>query len=308
MTKKYSIILNPAAGRGATVKALPVIEEFLQNKQLDYQVQLTEYPGHAIELAAKAAREGASVVVSVGGDGTANEVINGLMQVKADGGRIPALAVIAIGRGNDFAFSMGIPMALEENLQALYEDHRQAIDIGHVVLDGADGRYFGNCIGIGFDAEVGFVAVKLKPLSGFINYVVAAILTNFLYFKAPTIHLDYDGQQRQMSSLMVSIMNGIRLGGGFYMTPDSVNDDGLFDICVAASPNRMRVLALMPHFMKGTQASQPEVEIVKAAKVGVRAIAGTLPAHVDGETLCTAGNQMEVELLPRQIELVCTAA
>lgn len=305
--KKYSIIVNPAAGRGATVKSLPQIEAFLKDNQVNYQVSMTEWPGHAAELAAKAAQDGASVVVSVGGDGTANEVINGLMQVKDEVKKMPAMAVVAIGRGNDFAFSMGIPMALEENLQALYEDHRQAIDIGHVVLDGDNGRYFGNCIGIGFDAEVGFVAVKLKPLSGFINYIVAAILTNFIYFKAPQINLEYDGNQREMTSLMVSIMNGIRLGGGFYMTPESVNDDGLFDICIASNPNRMRVLALMPHFMKGSQASQPEVEIVKASRVAVKALSGTLPAHVDGETLCTAGNHVEVELLPKQIELVCSA-
>ena len=306
MTKKYCIILNPAAGRGATVKALPVIEEFLTENQVEYEVVQTQYPGHAIELANNAAHEGASVVVAVGGDGTANEVINGLMQAKNDGNEIPAMAVIAIGRGNDFAFSMKVPMELQENLQALYEDHRKAIDVGHVVLDGEQGRFFGNCIGIGFDAEVGFVAVKLKPLSGFINYIVAAILTNFIYFKAPEILLQYEGQERRMSSLMVSIMNGIRLGGGFYMTPDSENNDGLFDVCVVTNPNRMRVLALMPHFMKGSQISQPEVDIVRTGKVGVFAISGTLPAHVDGETLCKAGNQMEVEILQRQIELVCS--
>lgn len=306
--KKYFIIVNPAAGRGATVKALPQIEEFLRENRVDYSVMLTDHPGHATELAARAAQDGVSVVVSVGGDGTANEVINGLMQVKDKVQKIPAMAVVAIGRGNDFAFSMGIPLVLEENLQALYDDHRQAIDVGHVVLDGEHGRYFGNCIGIGFDAEVGFVAVKLKPLSGFINYVVAAILTNFIYFKAPLINLEFDGTQRKMTSLMVSIMNGIRLGGGFYMAPDSVNDDGMFDICIAANPNRLRVLALMPHFMKGTQVSQPEVEIVKASKVVVKALSDTLPAHVDGETLCTAGNQVKVELLPKQIELVCAGS
>jgi diacylglycerol kinase (ATP) len=302
---KYHLIINPAAGRGSSLDALPVVEDFFKQNGLTYAVEQTEQEGHAIELAYRAAKKGVQVIIAGGGDGTANEVINGLMKAKNEGATIPAMAVIPIGRGNDFAYSMKVAMGLDENLEQLKADHRHVIDIGRVILDGTEKRYFGNCIGVGFDAEVGFVAVKLKPLKGFASYIVAAILTDFIYFKAPFIELNYDGVERKMHSLMVSIMNGIRLGGGFYMTPDSINDDGHFDICIASNPSRWRVLTLMPHFMKGTQESQKEVEIVKAKKVKVKALEGSLPAHVDGETLCTAGNMVEVEILPKQISLIC---
>ncbi|MFC1936395.1 diacylglycerol/lipid kinase family protein [Chloroflexota bacterium] len=303
---KYKIILNPAAGRGTVRSKVSTIEQALRDFGLEFDISYTKEPGHAIEMAKQAAQSSAEVVVAAGGDGTANEVINGLMQAKREGTEIPSMGVICIGRGNDFAFSMGIPTELDESLRVLAEDHRKNIDVGHVIGgDYPNGRYFGNCIGVGFDAEVGFVAARLRPLSGFLNYIIAAILTDFVYFKAPRVRLEYDSEVKEMTSLMVSIMNGIRLGGGFYMTPDAIIDDGLFDICLAHDPNRLRVLTLLPHFMKGTQASQPEIEIFRAAKVTLTALEGKLPAHVDGETLCVAGDRVEVDLLPGELEFIC---
>jgi len=302
---KHYIILNPIAGRGASFSALEQIERKLTGYGLEVEIVQTSKMGQAVELAYQASKQSVDVVIAAGGDGTSNEVINGLMRAKREGIDIPAMGVIAIGRGNDFAYSMDVPTELEENLQVLANGYRHRIDIGHVVVDNGDGRYFGNCIGVGFDAEVGFVAVKLSPLSGFLNYIIAAILTDFIYFKAPRINLYYGDEKREMHSLMVSVMNGIRLGGGFYMTPESINDDGYFDLCIVANPNRFRVLTLLPHFMKGTQISQKEVEIVQSASVNIVAIEGSLPAHVDGETLCTDGRDITVELLPQQIELIC---
>lgn len=305
---KYKIILNPIADRGGSMKDLPKIEETLKRNNIDYDLVFTEAQRHAIDLAREAAESGQyDVVVAAGGDGTTNEVLNGLCQAKAAGAKIPTYAAIAIGRGNDFAYGANIPDAdLDENLRILLDDHREVIDIGYV--EGGDfpeGRYFNNCIGIGFDAYVGFVAVKLKPLSGFLNYLIAALLTDFIYFKAPTIELEYDDTKVTMTSLMVSVMNGKRLGGGFYMAPDASNQDGVFDLVIVDDPSRMRVLTLLPHFMSGTQATQKEVRIVNASRIKVKAIKGSIPAHVDGETLCEEGESVDIKLLSKHIEVVC---
>ena len=302
----YKIIVNPISGRGAGEQSIPQIEQLLTGFKLDYDLVRTERPWHAAELAGEAAKGGYGVVVAAGGDGTANEVLNGLMQAKAGGvERLPAMAILAVGRGNDFAFSMGAPAALAEGCRLLADGHTRKVDVGRV--EGGlypQGRYFGNGAGIGFDAVVGFEALKLTWLHGFPSYIVAALKTIFLYFHAPLVRIDYDGQTLTQACLMVSIMNGRRLGGGFMMAPEARTDDGLFDLCIAAQVSRAKVLALIPRFMKGSQAGHPAIRFARARSLTITAVEGVLPAHADGETLCTDGKRLAFELLPQQIEFV----
>ncbi len=166
------------------------------------------------------------------------------------------------------------------------------------------GRYFGNGVGVGFDAVVGFEALKLKWLTGFPSYIVATLKTVFLYFDAPLVRVDYDDKTLKLPALMVSTMNGRRLGGGFFMAPEGKPDDGLFDICIARQVGRARVFTLVPHFMKGTQATQPEITMLQARRVVITAERGVLPAHIDGETASLEGKQITLELLPRQMEFL----
>lgn len=302
----YKIIVNPTSGRGEGGQSVTQIETLLRNHGLNYEIVLTERPWHAAELAQQAAQAGFDVVVSAGGDGTLNEVLNGLMAAKARGGQSPALGVICVGRGNDFAFSMNIPAGLEAGCQALADDHRKSIDVGRVTGGlYPQGRYFGNGVGIGFDAVVGFEALKLKRLHGFPSYLVAALKTIFLYFQAPQVQIAFDGQQIELPALMVSIMNGRRMGGGFMMAPQGYSDDGLLDICIARQVSRPQIFGLIPKFMQGTQDEHPAIQRVLTAALRVTALQGVLPAHADGETLCTDGTELTLELLPRQIELIC---
>ncbi|HBX68665.1 MAG TPA: diacylglycerol kinase [Chloroflexi bacterium] len=302
----YKIIVNPTSGRGEGGQSVTQIETLLRNHGLNYEIVLTERPWHAAELAQQAAQAGFDVVVSAGGDGTLNEVLNGLMAAKARGGQSPALGVICVGRGNDFAFSMNIPAGLEAGCQALADDHRKSIDVGRVTGGlYPQGRYFGNGVGIGFDAVVGFEALKLKRLHGFPSYLVAALKTIFLYFQAPQVQIAFDGQQIELPALMVSIMNGRRMGGGFMMAPQGHSDDGLLDICIARQVSRPQIFGLIPKFMQGTQDEHPAIQRVLTAALRVTALQGVLPAHADGETLCTDGKELTLELLPRQIELIC---
>jgi diacylglycerol kinase (ATP) len=179
------------------------------------------------------------------------------------------------------------------------------LDVGRVVGGlYPQGRYFGNGVGIGFDAVVGFEALKLTWLSGFPSYIVAALKTIFLYFHAPVVRIEYDDQELVLPALMVSIMNGRRMGGGFMMAPDALTSDGRLDLCIARQVSRAQIFALIPKFMKGIQAGHPAIQTCQAKVVRVTAVEGILPAHADGETLCIDGKELSVELLPGQLEVI----
>jgi diacylglycerol kinase (ATP) len=303
--KKVKVIVNPASGKGHGQRAVPVIKKEFDQSGLDYSLVMTEHPGHAMVLAQQAVEEGCDVVVAAGGDGTVNEVVNGLMLVKKFTGKTAAMGVLGVGRGNDFAYGAGIPHGLDEGMACILQNHRQRIDIGRIMVDDDTApRFFANGIGIGFDAVVGFEAAKLK-LTGFAAYAVAAVKTIFLYDKAPVIRLDIDGEVSDRPSLMVSVMNGRRMGGGFMMAPEASMSDGKFSLCLAGDANRRTIFGIMPRFMKGTQEGHPVIEMRLAEKLTVTALEHPLPAHADGETLCENGKRLDIELLKAQIEVIC---
>jgi diacylglycerol kinase (ATP) len=305
MSAHIIFIVNPISGQGAGAIAGEELQRMAGNAGLDYRIELTAAPGHAIQLAQQAAAGGADVVVAVGGDGTANEVLNGLMHARQSGLGSAAMGMISVGRGNDFAFGMGIPAGLEPGFQILTQGIKQPFDVG-IARGGLypEGRYFGNGVGIGFDAVVGFEALKLKRLHGFANYLVAALRTMFLYYRAPLVRIDLDGETMRLPALMVSIMNGRRMGGGFMMAPTSKIDDGCLDLCIVGQVSRLGILGLIPKFTQGTQVGHPKVSMRQSRLVTVTAEQGSLPAHADGETLCTEGEALAIELLPEALEIV----
>lgn len=302
---KLRIIANPTAGQGNADKEIPRVHGMLKQLGVEFEIVRTEHPGHALVLAEKAAEEGCGIVAAMGGDGTSNEVLNGLMRARERGVGSSAMGVLCAGRGNDFAYGAGIPMDLEAGCRILAEGKRRLIDAGRVRVDGsAEARHFGNGIGIGFDAVVGFEAARMKHLHGFVSYLVAALKTLFIYFKAPTVRIAYGGEDTVQPSLMVSVMNGRRMGGGFMMAPEAEPDDGLLDLCIVGMPGRLRILLLMMDFMKGSQAGKDPIRMDRTDRLEVTAVEGSLPAHADGETLCTAGRSLTVEILPSAIEIV----
>jgi diacylglycerol kinase (ATP) len=301
---RYKIILNPFAGRGTAAQMIPAIETAMKNLGVDYDLALTEYPWHAAELAEKAITEGYDAVVAAGGDGTINEVINGIMLSRQAGFGTARLGVLPIGRGNDFAFSMGLPVEFDACCRALADGSLKSIDIGRI-SGGTypDGRFFGNGVGVGFDAVVGFIASQSR-LTGFLSYLVAAMKTIFLYFKPPTVAIEMEQETITQPSLMVSIMNGRRMGGGFMMAPEGDPTDHQLDLCIVANVRKPVIFVLFPRVMNGTQAGHPAVQYRKSSHLHVRAVEGTLPVHADGETICTHGSEISIELLPAQIELI----
>ena len=307
---KYKIIANPMAGGGSARHKIPLIQEKFTQLGLDFDLVRTDHIGHSQELTRQAVAAGYDIIVAAGGDGTSNDVVNGLMEARQAGLATATMGILCIGRGNDFAGSIAIPSDLDQACNLLgHADQRRLVDIGRVT-GGVypQGRYFCNCVGIGFDA-IGTIEVsKLPQMGGFLSFFIAVIKTIFLYYKAPLTRIEYDGQTLTQASLMVSIMNGRRLGGGFIMAPNSEPDDGFFDLCIAEEMSRVRIFQLIPHFLKGTQATQKEIKTARATHIQITALeCGRLPAQTDGEILCIDGQHLEVELLPRQIEVICPA-
>jgi YegS/Rv2252/BmrU family lipid kinase len=302
---RYKIIVNPTSGRGTGERSIPQIEALLGSSGLDFDLVRTEKPWNAVALAQQAVADGFDVVVAAGGDGTANEVINGLMSAKVSGIGTAVMGVLPVGRGNDFAFSMGIPTDIETGCQILVQNHQRSVDVGRVTGGlFPDGRYFGNGLGIGFDAVVGFEAAKMKRLHGFASYVVAALKTIFLYFRAPMMRIEFDDHEITIPALMVSAMNGTRQGGGFMMAPNGSPYDGLFDVCIAHQVSRPQMFVLIQRFLAGTAENHDAIQIIRSSKVAITALEHALPAHGDGETICTDGTELTIELLPRQLEVV----
>jgi diacylglycerol kinase (ATP) len=300
------LIYNPTAAQGSAGKNLPKVQALLAECGFEYDLHLTEGPGHAHQLAQQASDAGSRLVIAAGGDGTVNEVINGLMLAELKGGKRPALGVLPVGRGNDFAYGAAIPFELKEAVDLLAQGNRRTIDVGRVTGgDYPQGRYFGNGVGLGFDTVVGFEAAKIKWLHGAASYLVALVRTIFLYAKAPVYEIVLDGSETiQHAFLMVSVMNGIRMGGSFYMAPNGKPDDGIFDLCLADQVPQIKILPLAARFLKGTQQGHPAIKMVRAKKVTIRAIKGSIPAHADGETICTAGQALTIEIFPGALEVV----
>jgi len=302
---KTIVIVNPASGRGRARRLIPTIERILRASGLDFDLLQSERPWHTAELAEAAARQDVNAVIAAGGDGTVNEVINGLMRARPDGFIKTALGVLGIGTGNDFAASLNLPVKLEEAVEAIIKDTRRLVDVG--LLKGCrfpEGRYFGNCVGIGFDAAGGLLAEKITWAGGPLAYLIAALQNIFIYYQAPTLEIQLDKESMHMPSLLVSVMNGKRIGGGFWTAPDASLDDGLFDLCIAEEVSRSRMLTLLPHFLRGTQTTQPEIRMKRAGMVKITATKGLMPVQADGEILDDACREVIIEILPKQLEII----
>jgi diacylglycerol kinase (ATP) len=308
MPTSYKIILNPSAGNGNGRKTLPRIEQLSKLHNLSYNIVQTEYSGHGIELTRQAVKDGFNVIVAAGGDGTVNEVLNGLIQSRSEGLPIPPMGVLCVGRGNDFAGSLGLPEDLEGGFQNLLGGTRRIVDIGRVTGGMVPkGRYFCNCVGVGFDAITTIEVHKLPRWGGYLAFMAAVFKTVFLYNKAPIARIEFNGTVITQRSLLISIMNGRRLGGGFIMAPDSLPDDGFFDLCIAEQMSSFNVIKMIPHFTKGDQATQPTIKTGRASRISIVSQDGPLPAQTDGEIISVDGTRLDVEVLPRQLEVISTS-
>ena len=279
------LIVNPIAGAGKSAKKWPQIMGLLQSIGLDFEHDLTEAPGHARELAKAAAQKGYELVVSVGGDGTINEVVNGLY----DAGNIAdvMLGIISTGTGGDYIRTIGIPRAYQEACQCLKSPRKFAVDVGAVEYF-SDGqmvkRLFVNFAGLGFDAEIVKATTrKFKALNSTASYLIG-LLTALLFYKNKGITLIIDGEVLESKVCTVLLSNGRYGGGGMLAAPDADLADGLLDVLIIGDLSKPDLLWSLPRVYKGTHLTHSKVTLKKAREIEIRS-EESVPLQADGELL-----------------------
>jgi diacylglycerol kinase (ATP) len=261
----------------------------------------TEYPGQAIEFARQAGEQGYDLVVALGGDGTVHEVVNGLMQVPAE--TRPALGIVPLGSGNDFAHILGIPADMREALLSAVNGQPHSLDVGSVLDENDRLEYFNNTIGMGFDSLVNMYTRKITVIHGLMMYFVALMMTIFRNFDTLDMHVETDQETWDLPALMLALGNGPREGGGFIITPDAILDDGLLNYVTIKKISRLMMLRLVPEVMKGTHVRFKQVRTGTCRRMTV-ASKQPLYVHCDGEIYAGFGTQVRkltIQILPNAI-------
>jgi len=267
----WTVIVNPAAGRGRTRKLLPAIEE--RAAAVGAKVSVSMHPDAPIELAREAAAIGHDLV-ACGGDGLAAMVAG----VAADTGR--RLAVIPTGAGNDFARGLGHDRKNPlDAFDALEHGRDRVIDLGRV-----NGRWYTCVTASGFDAEANRWANTVHRLSGTALYI-AAVLRTLAVYKPHPFRLTVDGETHDIKAWLVAVGNGPSYGGGMNIAPAASLDDGLLDVTIVGEMNRAQMLVNFPKVFKGTHTSHPKVTTYRATRIELESLDTAVPMDVyaDGE-------------------------
>lgn len=298
---RIHVVGNPQAGRGRLSAAWDELLERLRAGGAEVRGEATQGPGHAIELAARARAGGSDVVVAAGGDGTVHEVVNGLL-ADGPGEDVPALGVVPLGSGCDYAKTFDIPADLAGAVERLLAPgDARAVDVGRarVRRDGAETtRLFANIAEVGIGPECVARAARMPRFLGPAMYFAAfvATLPRFEVRRA-SIRMDAAVYEGPLMNLVVA--NGRVFGGGMRVAPSAAPDDGLFDVQVhfGSKPDYVRGI---PKVYRGTHLPHPRIREERAARVRVDS---TVPALVeaDGEVLGTTPASFDV--LPGALRL-----
>ncbi len=304
---KTCVILNPVAGRGAAGQRRDELSAALQSAGLEYTLLTTHAPGGATELAAQAVERGFTCVAAVGGDGTINEVVNGIMAARAAGAGDAALGIIPLGTGSDFVKvlagfeSGGLPGAvrrLASGITRLVDLGAISVETGGLLLR----RVFINGLGAGIDAQVAVEVQKLTWLSGLAAYVVASLQTLATYRPRP-MTVRYDGKEMHRRLYFATVGNGRFQGGGFLLTPSGQIDDGLLDLCAVHSLRPDQVIRYYPKLFDGSHVELPVVTTAQARMIAISSPAA-FPVATDGEVIATDARHVEVSILPAALRVV----
>jgi diacylglycerol kinase (ATP) len=253
------------------------------------RIEVTGRPGDAESLAAAAAAAGHDRVIVIGGDGTVQEVVNGLLA----GGSPAELGVVPAGSGNDLARSMGLPTELASAWRVAVGRETQSIDVARARNGDGTERWFASAGGIGFDAQV--AAAMAKPSGwqrGRAGYLLTT-LAELRRFQNRRVDVSVDGVTTTPRVLFVAIANGEYYGGGMRIAPGAAVDDGMLDLCVVGDISRLTALRQLANLYRGTHVRHPQVELQRGRSVSISGDAGTL-VHLDGEPF--GGLPLQIEL------------
>jgi diacylglycerol kinase (ATP) len=287
------VIFNPHAQKGHAAQREQAVRAALQTVELPFDLVRTTHSGHAQRLAAAAAHSDCyRAVVAVGGDGTINEVVNGLL------GSATPLGLIPIGTGNDLVKMIDLP----PNRPLLAAQRLKAAVARPVDVGVANGRAFINGLGCGFDAQVAVENLRPTRLRGFAVYLVA-LMRALAHYQAPKMRVHFDGQIVEQRMLLTTVGNGRCHGGGFWITPDAQLDDGRFDLCLCEALRLDQIVRYVPKVLKGTHQGLKQVRMAHTTHVTIEA-AAPVPVHLDGEILGAALQRVDVELKPGALHLL----
>ncbi|MCF7911082.1 MAG: diacylglycerol kinase family lipid kinase [Candidatus Cloacimonetes bacterium] len=275
MPDKWFFIVNSTAGNGKTGKKINTLINLLNQHNFDFQIELTRYTKHAIELAQVACLEGFKNIIAVGGDGTVSEVAAGI----ARSGLADQVnfSVIPEGGGNDFCKNFHLSHNIEKCLTQLINGKLMKIDIAAF-----EDQFFVNSFGIGFDAQTAAQANKIKFLNGLPRYLLAIAAALLKYRNFPLKIIIDDKEVLSGKFLLVAIGNGKYAGGGFKLNPNALVNDDFLDVMLARDVTLMRIFKVLPKAIEGTHEAEPEVSFHRCRKIEIISECD-LPVYYDGE-------------------------
>lgn len=289
--RKYLLIVNPEAGSRRTMAALPEIDRILRGQKVQFEFHFTDRRGHATELVQELG-DRFDTIVSVGGDGTINEIINGMPNLDKP------LAIIPIGTGNDFARSCCIPHDnVSKSLEILLQEDIKQLDVGLV-----NDRRFINAMGLGYEGQVNAIGHKLGMIKGALKYNTAIAVVFCTYRRVPVkfrcAEFNHEGLL-----FLASIGNGWNVGGGIKLTPKAQLDDGKLDICYIKNISRMKIATNINRLKNGTLINLPEVEYFQTNELEIES-SSPLAVHIDGEQFEPIPNKLKVSILPKAQKII----
>lgn len=290
----HVFIVNPVAGKGRGYKMIDKIKERFEGLNQTYEIKITEAPGHAEKLAHECILKDEPVrLYSVGGDGTLNEVVNGMAGSRAE------LGIIPCGSGNDSVRSFYNCTNPIELIDVLPVSPSALVDLGKF-----NDKYFINIASIGFDAEVVLKSRlfrKIPLLSGPMTYVLG-VLAAIISLKKYRLKITIDDSFNMEKDFLLTIFaNGSYYGGGMKASPNSKVDDGLLDFSLVDSVSRLKLMRFFPAFKKGEHLSMKEV----FQKKGIRAVVESnepFPFNIDGEVF--TDTRAVIELFPEALSII----
>lgn len=301
--KSYLYIVNPISGRGRGKKVVPLIKS-KSNSTNNVQIIETQYPRHATEICKKL-NNYPDVIISVGGDGTLNEIVNGIVL-----GEKFSICVLPVGSGNDFIKNFSIDKNISDILSFIHSPrlhHSTNCDIGEIsFIENSENiiksHKFINSSGIGFDAQVGYLKQNNTKLSGIFSYFYAVIKALFNYNMINT-ELEFNNTNISGRKLMISLGNGISSGGGFYLNPNAMVNDGLIDLTIFDQVSRRRLLSALPMALLNKVEKIPEASLFRSNKFKINISTPTF-FHCDGEIISSELKFAEINIHRNAINFI----
>ena len=303
----FMFAVNPQAGKGKGLVYGKRIKKLFLSWGIEAQVVFTskDGPDSAFALGKRAAQDGVHTLVGVGGDGTKNLLLNGMMASGVPLERLPRFGSIQAGTGNNFAKNVGIPGTFDEALAVIRKGHTAFIDVG-LVTTGSMKKYFLNVVSFGFDAPVTEMARNLKEKYRIIpknmTYFLAAGRKIFLGFPSYRLALSAPGFNLETEVCLLAVLNGPSYGAIFQIAPEADPSDGLFEVCLIYGVGKCKAVEILIRAIKGKHVGLPQVRFLRVPSLVISS-PEPLPWEVDGEVM-DAERESAVSILPRALKVL----